>query len=326
VSWTVLTAMALLQLLAGVVRVRAWFHVIRDSWPEVRECVRYRDVVLAHLGGVGWNAVLPAHTGDAVKVVILNERMPKRRLAFLAATTVPPAVVEGMFTVLLVAGLIATGAITAGALTAAFEPGGMLAVTAGAIVLFALLAVVFRRRLRRILRNVRSGLTVLSRPRILATHVAPWLLAARVLRLGAFALVLPALGMPFALAPAVAIMALQGATPSVGAAASAARIALLSAVLAGTGAADVPAERVAEALAAAYGATSAINLAASVAAVAWLLRTGHPGRIVAYIRSAVTSKPSGRDTPVREGQAARSSAHDRSHASAAASSRSAAAR
>jgi hypothetical protein len=130
---------------------------------------------------------------------------------------------------------------------------------------------------------------VLRRPRILATHVLPWLLAARVLRLAAFALVLPALGMPLALAPAVAIMALQGATPSVGAAATAARIALLSAVLAGTGAADLAPERVAEALAAAYGATSVLNLAASIGAVAWLLRTAHPRRIGSYIRDAVAS-------------------------------------
>jgi hypothetical protein len=107
-----------------------------------------------------------------------------------------------------------------------------------------------------------------------------------VLRLGAYALVLPALGIPLALAPAVAIMALQGATPSVGAAASAARIALLSAVLTGTGVTDVPAEQVAAALAAAYGANTAINLAASVGAVAWLLRTAHPARIYAYLRSA----------------------------------------
>jgi hypothetical protein len=294
----ILTAMALLQLLAGVVRVRAWFHVIRDSWPAARDRVRYRDVVLAHLGGVGWNAVLPAHTGDAVKIVILNERMPDRRLAFLAATTVPPAIVEALFTALLVAGLVASGLVPAGALAEALEPGTMVAITAGAIALLVLLALVFRRRLGRILSNVRSGLTVLSRPRILATHVVPWLLVARVLRLASFALVLPALGMPLALAPAVAIMALQGAAPSVGAAATAARIALLSVVLTGTAVSDVPAGRVAEALAAAYGANTALNLAASLAAVAWLLRTAHPRRIVDYIRSALASKPSARDVAV----------------------------
>jgi hypothetical protein len=93
-------------------------------------------------------------------------------------------------------------------------------------------------------------------------------------------------------------MALQGAAPSVGAAATAARIALLSVVLTGTAVSDVPAGRVAEALAAAYGANTALNLAASVAAVAWLLRTAHPRRIVDYIRSALASKPSARDVAV----------------------------
>ena len=289
--------MAVLQLLAGVVRVRAWFHVVRDSWTDARDRIRYRDVVLAQLGGMGWNAVLPARAGDAVKVVILNERMPERRLAFLAATTVPPAIVEGLFTMLLVAGLTATGIVTAEALEEALEPGAMQGVAAGAIAVLAGLAVAFRRRLGRVLRSARSGLTVLRCPRILATHVVPWLLAGRVLRLGAYALVLPAVGMPLELAPAVAIMALQGATPSVGAAASAARIALLSAVLAGTGAADVPAEHVAKALAAAYGATTAINLAASLAVVAWVLRTAHPRRIGAYIRSAASA---GRKASVEE--------------------------
>jgi hypothetical protein len=301
VSWLVLATMTVLQLLAGVVRVRAWFHVIRDSWPEARDCVRYRHVVLAHLGGVGWNAVLPARTGDAVKVVILNEEMPQRRLAFLAATTVPPAVVEAGLTVLLVAGLVATGLVSADTLVETLHPAGMALVAGGAVALLLVLALIFRRRLKRIARSVRSGLTVLSRPRILATHVVPWILAGRVLRLLSYALVLPALGMPLALAPAIAIMALQGATPSAGAAASAARIALLSAVLAGMGASEVPAERVAAALATAYGATSAVNLAVSLAAVAWLLRTASPRRIVAYIRSSLATIPSAGDDGSADG-------------------------
>ena len=288
---------AVLQLLAGVVRVRAWFHVIRDSWPQARDRIRYRDVVLAQLGGMGWNAVLPARAGDAVKVAILNERMPERRFAFLAATTVPPAIVEALFTVLLVAGLAATGVVTADALAENLEPGTMVLVGAGVLVAVATLAVLLRRRLARLLRSICSGLTVLSRPRVLAIHVVPWLLVGRLLRLGAYALVLPALGAPLELAPAVAIMALQGATPSVGAAASAARIALLSAVLAGTGVTDISAEQVARALASAYAATTAVNLAASAAAVAWVLRTAHPQRIGAYLRSAASA---GREASVEE--------------------------
>jgi hypothetical protein len=286
ISWLALGGAAALQLLAGIVRVRAWFHVIRHSCPDTAE-VRYRDVVLAHLGGVGWNSVLPAHGGDAVKVVLLDRRMPRRRLALLASTLVPPAIVEAVFTALLIAGLFAASLVSLDTLTSSLPPATTAVVGATAVCIGAVLAFLFRHRLRQIADEVRAGLSVLGRPRILATRVVPWLLAGRVLRLLAFALVLTAAGVPFALAPALALMALQGAAPSAGAAATAARIALIAAVLAGTGATDVPPTRVAEALAAAYGVTTVVNLAVSGAVIAWFLRTASLKRIVAYTRSAL---------------------------------------
>ena len=283
-SWLGLAAAAVLQLLAGALRVRAWFHVIRHSWPGPTD-LRYRDVVMAHLGGVGWNAILPAHTGDAAKVVIVNRRMPERRLALLATSLIPPGLVEAGFTVLLMIGLLVTGIVSLEMLTPELPHGTVLLVAAGVLCVALGAAFVFRGRLRRVACNVRAGLEVLRRPRILCACVVPWLLAGRVVRLLAFACVLPAAGLPFALAPALALMALQGATPSAGAAATAARIALLSAVLSQTGAADVSAARVAAALAAAYGVISVVNLAVSGAVVAWLLRTMSPRRILAYVKS-----------------------------------------
>src|SRR5215204_2507717 len=99
-SWGALAVAAALQLVAGLLRARAWWHVIRETSPEAAD-LRCRDVVVAQLGGVGWNAVLPAHTGDAVKVVIVSRKVPGRRLSTLAATLVPPGVVEAAFTALL---------------------------------------------------------------------------------------------------------------------------------------------------------------------------------------------------------------------------------
>ena len=113
----------------------------------------------------------------------------------------------------------------------------------------------------------------------------------------AFALVLTAAGVPFGLGPALALMALQGVTPAAGAAVTAARTMLLAAVLAGTGAADVPPARVAEALAAAYGVTLVVNLAASAAVIALLLRTASPRRIIGYARSAVRTLQRERGRP-----------------------------
>ena len=208
-------------------------------------------MVLAHLGGVGWNAVLPAHGGDAVKVVLASRRMPRRRLALLASTLVPPALVEAAFTALLVAGLVAMGLVTLDAVTSSLPAAGTALLVASVVCIAFVAALLLRRRLNQLAHEVRAGLAVLGRPRTVATRIVPWLLAGRTLRLIAFALVLTAAGVPFGLAPALALMALQGATPSAGAAATVARIALIAAILAGTGAADVPPTRVAEALAAA---------------------------------------------------------------------------
>jgi hypothetical protein len=285
-SWWALGGAAALQLAAGVLRARAWFHVIRDSSPEAAG-LRCRDVVVAHLGGVGWNAVLPAHSGDAVKVVLVSQKVPGRRLATLAATLAPPALVEAAFAAVLLAGIVAAGLVSLEVLTSALPPAGAVLVIAAVVGLALVAAVLFRSRLGKLPDDVRAGLAVLGRPRILAARVVPWLVAGRVVRLLAFALVLTVAGVSFGVLPALALMALQGATPSVGAAATAARIALIAAILAGAGAADVPATEVAEALAAAYGVTSVVNLAVSGLVVAWLLGTASPRRILEYGRSAM---------------------------------------
>jgi hypothetical protein len=285
VSWIGLGAAAALQLMAGIVRARAWFHVIRQSWPEATD-LRYRDVVVAHLGGVGWNAILPAHTGDAVKVAIVNRRMPERRLALLGSTLVPPGVVEAVFTAILLVGLVVTSPVSLQALNPSWPLAGTALAAGGVVSVLLVAAALCRHRLREFARSVRRGLAVLGRPRVVLTNVVPWLLAGRGVRLLAFACVLPAAGLPVALGPAVALMALQGATPSAGAAATAARIALLSAVLAGTGTGEASAQEVAAALTATYGLTSTVNVLVSGAAVAWLLRTTSPHRIIGFVGSA----------------------------------------
>jgi hypothetical protein len=295
VSWFALAGAAVLQLVAGVVRVRAWFHVIRDCCGE-RSDLRYRDVVLAQLGGCGWNAVLPARAGDAVKVALVRRKMPGRRVTTLASTLVPPALVEAAFTVLLLAALLLGGIASLKTLTTALPAASTAPIIAGVVGVALVAALIFRRRLQQLVRNVRPGLAVLGRPRIMATQVVPWLVAGRVLRLLAFALVLAGAGVPFGIVPALALMALQGATPSAGAAATAVRIALLAGILTRTGASGASPAHVAEALAAAYGMTSVVNLGASAAVTAWVLRTLSPRRIVGYARSALRGAKPGRAT------------------------------
>jgi Lysylphosphatidylglycerol synthase TM region len=291
-TWLVLGVAVALQLVAGAVRVRGWFHVIRSSCPDGRS-LRYRDVVLAQLGGCGWNAVLPARAGDAVKVALVRRRMPTTPLAALVGTLVAPALVDAALTALLIAVLFGAGTLGPGDLTPNL-PGTSAIAIAGALGCAGLLVLcVQRHRLVRIARDARAALAVVGRPRFIAARVVPWQLAARGLRLLSLACVLVAAGLPFGLAPALLLMALQGASASVSPMATAVRVALLAGLLAGT--AQVDPAHVAAVLVAAYGAVSATNLAVSGAVIALELRTVSPQRILRYARTAVAA--AGRTSP-----------------------------
>jgi hypothetical protein len=284
VSWLAIGGAAALQLVAGVIRVRGWFHVVRRSCPAA--CgLRYRDVVLAHLGGCGWNAVLPARAGDAVKVALLRRRLGAAPLSTVACTLVVPALVEAIITAALVAVLVATGALSLRNLAAPVPGAAPAAVAAAALCAFVVVGIFARRRARHLMQNVRAGLSAIGRPRFVATHVFPWQVAARTVRLLAFALALVAAGLPFGLVPALALMALQGAGPSMTPTATAVRVAIFAGVFAG--AHDVTPGHIAAVLVASYAASTATNLAASAAVTAWELRTVSPRRIVAYARSAL---------------------------------------
>src|SRR5437763_4918320 len=217
-----------LCVLAGLVRVRAWFAAVRDACPGAS--IRYRDVVAAHLGGAGFNGIIPAHGGDAIKLGLLKRRFPETRFALLLGSLGPPAAVEATCTALLLLWALAGGRVGAPSPGQIPLPlvGGGAALAAVALWLFA------RRdagRSARILRDVRRGLAVLRRPQLLVRHVVPWVLAARAIRLVAIACFLTAVGLPVTLAGLLVVMMVQSGVGSVGPASTPMRIAVLSASL-----------------------------------------------------------------------------------------------
>jgi hypothetical protein len=283
--WLALGGAALLQLVAGLVRARGWLNTIRHSCPEAAG-LRYRDIAVAHLGGCGWNSVLPARAGDAVKIAIVRRQLPRTPVATVGATLVAPSVVDAILTIALVIGLLCAGAISPAELTGQLPEASVVPVAAG-LAGGALLAIyLLRHRLRRFAGHLRAGMSAVSRPGFMVTRILPWQAAARVLRLVALALVLVAAGLPFGIVPALALMALQGATPSMAPAATAVRVALIAGVFVGPGAGAVSAGEVATVLVGWYAVSSLTNLTASAAVTAWVLRTASPRRIFTYAREA----------------------------------------
>src|SRR4051812_38989533 len=173
------------SVLGGVVRMRAWHAALADAAPTVR----YRDVVVAHLGGAGFNGIVPAHGGDAVKLALLKRRAPGGRFRRLLRRLAPPAAVEALVTALILAWAPGTGVLGAPSPGQLPLPlvGAAAAVAAGVLWLLA-------RKAPRLLRDVRAGMTALRRPRELATTIAPWVAAARLFRLAAIACFLVAVG------------------------------------------------------------------------------------------------------------------------------------
>jgi hypothetical protein len=268
-----------LSVVGGIVRVRAW----HGAMAEVAPSVRYRDVVLAHLGGAGFNGIIPAHGGDAVKLALLKRRAPQARIGQLLGSLAPPAAVEALLTAMLLIWALSTGVLGTPSPGQIPLPlvGVALAAAAGLLWLLA-------RKAPTLLRDVRSGMTALKHPETLAMGVLPWVLLARLIRLAALGCFVAAVGLPATLAGALLVMAIQGGVGSTGPASAPVRMAVLAASLpAAVGVGSVSLQTAAELIGATQGATMAVNLAISVLVLGVTLRTFSPRRVAAYCRASI---------------------------------------
>jgi hypothetical protein len=264
-----------LCVLAGVIRMRAWHAALSDTAPSVR----YRDIVHSHLGGAGFNGIVPAHGGDAVKVALLKRRVPEARFGQLIGSLAPPAAVEALVTAFLLAWALGTGVLGAP------SPGQIpLPLVGAAAAIAAGVLWVLARKAPRLLRDVRSGMAALRRPGELARDIAPWIFAARIFRLAAIACFLVAVGLPATIPGVLVVMAIQGGVGSSGPASAAVRIGVLSASLpAALGGHEVSIETATTLTAAAQAGPMAANLAISVVVLGVTLRTVSPRRVLAFV-------------------------------------------
>lgn len=264
-----------LCVLGGVVRIRAWHAALAATNPEIR----YRDVVLAHLGGAGFNGIVPAHGGDAVKLALLKKRSPDTPFGQLLGGLAPPAALEALVTALLLAWALWTdklGAPSPGQIPLPLV-GAAAAIAAGALWVLA-------RKAPRLLRDVRSGMAALRRPGTLVQSIAPWVLFARVIRLCGLGFFLAAVGLPVTVAAVLVVMAIQGGVGASGPASAPVRIAVLSASLpAALGGHAVSLQTATTLLAVTQIGPTVANLAISVVVLAVTLRTVSPRRVLAFV-------------------------------------------
>jgi hypothetical protein len=278
-----LVAGIVLTILGGVIRMRAWHAALADIAPSTR----YRDVVVAHLGGAGFNGLIPAHGGDAVKLALLKRRVPDAPFGQLLGSLAPPAALEALLTALLLAWAVATGVVEVPSPEAIPLPivGAAAATAAGLLWILA-------RKAPKLLRDVRAGMAALRRPAELFRQVAPWVVVARLFRLAAIACFLAAVGLPATIAGVLVVMAVQGGVGSSGPASAPVRIAVLSASLpAVLGVHAVSLQTATTLIGAMQVCPMVANLAMSLVVLGITLRTTSPRKVVGYCRGCVTAQP-----------------------------------
>jgi hypothetical protein len=260
--------------------MRAWHAALAETAPQLR----YRDVVLAHLGGAGFNGVIPAHGGDAVKLALLKRRAPEAPLGQLLGSLGPPAALEALLTALLLAWAVATGVVEMP------SPGVIpLPLVGAAAALAAGLLWLLARKAPKLLRDVRTGMTALRRPGDLLRNVLPWVLAARAFRFAAIACFLAAVGLSATPVGLLVVMAVLGGVGSNGPASAPVRIAVLSASLPAVLGQAVSLQTATTLLGALQLSPLIVNFAISVTVLAITLRTTSPRKVVAYCRSCIAA-------------------------------------
>jgi hypothetical protein len=215
-----LVAGVVLYEVAQAVRTRGWFNIVRAAYPDTTS-LRARDVAAAQLAGVGLNSVLPARSGDFLKLFMVRRRAPALRYSTLVATFVPETLFESLCGTLLV-----IWALAHGFLPVPLGPGDLPEVDVSLIMSHPLLSLVgalviggvltllvrwLRSRARGLARRLRQGLTILRSPRRFVTGVASWQALGRVIRLAGLTCFLAALGLPVTPNTALLAMASQGA-------------------------------------------------------------------------------------------------------------------
>ena len=206
--------------LSQVVRTRGWFNILRAAYPHA-DRLRARDVAGAYLAGSGLNSVLPARSGDFLKLFMVHRRMPESRYSTLIASFVPETLFDSLCGVALVIWALAHGFIPVPVtrtdlpeLDVSFvivHP--LLSAITAAIIASGVVILVrwIRPRARGLGARLRQGFAVLRSPRQYVLGVASWQALSRLIRLGGLACFMAAFGLPVTLNTAVLVMASQGA-------------------------------------------------------------------------------------------------------------------
>lgn len=209
----------LLALLCHVTRTaavsRAWFNILRVSYPRTR--VRWREIYGAYVAGVGVNAIIPARVGDLAKLYIAKRRVPQSTYTTLATTQVALSVFDFVIAGLLLLWALAAGVLPGLSVLPSLPDAGwflqhyklMLNILLVAVVVILVGLVLAAHRIRDFRDRVAQGFAIFRDRRAYLTRVALWQATDWTLRFVTIYLFLRAFGIPASFHNALLIQVTQ---------------------------------------------------------------------------------------------------------------------
>jgi uncharacterized membrane protein YbhN (UPF0104 family) len=200
--WDALTGIGLGYLLAGwslqtmqtTLTALGWYFILRAAYP--RSPTPYRQVLAAYATGVALNGFLPANIGTFVMLLMFAAITVGANFAGVVGGMLVQKIFFTLAGAFVYVYLFAT---VPGTFERQFKlphdhPVLMLAAIAGALLLIVLLARIFRRKLRGVVRKAKQGGAILARPRQYLVRVALPSLGAWLAKLGVIAVFLSGYG------------------------------------------------------------------------------------------------------------------------------------
>jgi uncharacterized membrane protein YbhN (UPF0104 family) len=193
---------------------RAWRNIIKGAYPDAR--VRWRSIVASVFAGVGVNAIIPARSGDAVRVVLAKRSVEGSSYATIASTLVLLSLFDFVVATCLVIWAAVTGQLPK-VLGPSFDfgwafhnPGTFLKVIAVVLVVLLVILLWFAEQIGDFRRRLAQGFTILRDRRAYFRRVALWQGIDWLLRLVAVLFFLRAFGLPVTVQNALLVQVSAG--------------------------------------------------------------------------------------------------------------------
>ena len=202
VKFTALALAIVAHLLKTMCTSRAWRNTIAASYPE--EPVRWVSIYASYLAGVGVNAIIPARSGDAVRVFLAKRSVPDSTYVTVAATLLVLTLFDFLMASSLVIWAAASGYLPGqDVLGPSFDFGWVVRNPATflkgiGVVLLILLVIIlwFAEQIGDFRRRLAQGFSILKDRQAYLRGVILWQVADWLLRFAAVLFFLHAFGLP----------------------------------------------------------------------------------------------------------------------------------